>query len=77
MRADSRHGSIICLHDRSHRGSLERTDTLIFLGKLGSEVKADALTWHLSQKSVHDQVLCKETTGGLRGRRRGRTEMSL
>lgn len=53
------------LHDKAHRRSMERTDMLIFFEKLGSEIKADALTWHLSQKSVHDQVLYEETTGGL------------
>ena len=35
------------------------------LRKHGSEMKADAMTWNFSQKSVHVQVLYKETTGGL------------
>lgn len=47
-----------------HRASGEDRDADL-LRKHGSEVKADAMTRNFSQKSVHDQVLYKETPGGL------------
>lgn len=47
-----------------HRASGEDGDADLFR-KHGSEMKADAMTQNFSQQSVHDQVLEKETTGGL------------